>query len=844
MPFEAEGNHYRRTTPSRKPGKKGFQRTRSRFAPSCEPLEERTLLSAGDLDPMFNLTGKVLTSFTGSAQADSIAIQSKGQLVVGGSISDGTNANFALVRYMSDGTPDWAFGTQSVVTTHIGTGNSGAVSVAIDSLDRIVVGGFASVNGTLDFMLTRYQSDGKLDTSFGFGGRTYTDFNFGDDDIRSIVIEPHGEILAAGSAATSPGGPFILALAQYDANGNINHAFGANGKVTTSLGTKNSVAQSVVVQPNGDILVGGIAIPLHAGGAVDQFALVRYYANGSRDYGFGPDGTGIALNAIGISNASAYALALQPNGNIIQGGNAYFNSHGLDFALLRLDSNGILDKTFGDQGIRATDFAGRDEAMRSLVVRPDGSILAAGASIASISSPNATYDFALASYDSNGNLDTTFGTAANTFGPSGTVTTDFGGNGEGASGLLVQPDGRIVAAGSSVLQGGTSRFVVARYQGTQTATLADVSLKSVTTPDAERILVDYTIGNAQLDNPLEFIIFKSHSQIIDMTSVQIGSSQLIPTGSDLAPGSHLYTLPARVDLTPDPDRSYIIVQANPLHVDMTRSNLESNYNNNTSYFQKHILGVVTHGLTPPFTFASQEQWMADYKAQLLADNYQDVIVFPWLLRSTLPLPGQTKAAANDLTNIVMNYVSGILINSAHPGDVVDIHFIGHSRGAVVISLVLQQLEALDPVNLRGSYLKMTMIDPHSAKNYPIPFQSFNPLAPSRFLKSLMKLYSDFQDTANDPDVVVPKNVKSAEIFFQQTNSLLFLTKNFTQGILNLWGHGRTEIINQTGRPLDSIKQIELSNIPVEGIGFIGHSEILTYYLNRVAKKRKTFTFFS
>jgi uncharacterized delta-60 repeat protein len=117
--------------------------------------------------------------------------------------------------------------------------------------------------------------------------------------------------------------------------------------------------------------------------------------------------------------------------------------------------SGTLDASFGTGGKVTTDFAGSGDGAGAIAVQPDGKLVAAGGATI-----NGQADFALARYNSNGTLDTSFSTG-------GRVTTDFGGRYEGASSVALQWDGKIVVAGGSVI-GLYDNFALARYNSNGT----------------------------------------------------------------------------------------------------------------------------------------------------------------------------------------------------------------------------------------------------------------------------------------------------------------------------------------------------------------------------------------
>ena len=221
---------------------------------------------AGALDTTFGTNGKVITPIgMGNDVAYSVAIQSKGNIVVAGYSNSGIDDDdFALASYTPLGAPDPTFGMNGKVTTPIGAGNDVAYSVAIQPLDgKIVVAG-SSDN---DFALVRYETDGNLDNTFDADGLVTTAIGASDDSAYSVAIQD-GKIVAAGVSSKAASNDF--ALTRYNANGGLDTSFGAGGKVTTAIGA-GSVAYAVAIQ-GGKIVAAGVS----AGVAGDDFALVRY----------------------------------------------------------------------------------------------------------------------------------------------------------------------------------------------------------------------------------------------------------------------------------------------------------------------------------------------------------------------------------------------------------------------------------------------------------------------------------------------------------------------------------------------------------------------------------------
>lgn len=162
---------------------------------------------------------------------------------------------------------------------------------------------------------------------------------------------------------------------------------------------------------------------------------------------------------------------------------------------------------------------------------------------------------------------------------------------------------------------------------------------------------------------------------------------------------------------------------------------------------------------------------------LKAKGYQEVIPFKWEGTSILPVPGQATGAGHDLAKQVLTLVTTL-------SGPVNLHFIGHSRGAVVISQALTDLlpEEGRP-QLRDGLVRMTMLDPHPAHNHP-NLERFYSRAKSLWGLLAEGLVIGFQYAAQDPEVAVPGNVDLAEAYYQHTNY------NELAGVertLNLWG---------------------------------------------------------
>ena len=252
--------------------------------------------------------------------------------------------------------------------------------------------------------------------TFGTGGTLMTDLSRSTDLANAVAIQSDGKLVVVGQTyKNNDYSNEDFAVTRYNTDGTLDTTFGAGGRVRTDFPGLAAVPSSVVIQRDGKIVVAGGAFPLFT--FLGNFEVVRYNPNGSLDRSFGNGGI-VTTNF--PQGSYAFDVALQPDGKIIAAGTVFVNfdpgeSSNTDFALARYNPDGTPDATFGNGGQVSTDFLGLEDDAFSVLIQPDGKIVAVG----SANDPATFYDFAAARYFSNGTLDTTFGVA-------GKVHTDFG----------------------------------------------------------------------------------------------------------------------------------------------------------------------------------------------------------------------------------------------------------------------------------------------------------------------------------------------------------------------------------------------------------------------------------
>src|SRR5690349_5815180 len=406
--------------------------------------------TTGNLDPSFGTGGITRTDFAGNIdEANAVAIQPNGQIIAAGSSfsNSKTVEDFIVARYNADGSLDKRFAKNGKITTDFFRNVDSISAIAIQPDGRILVAGFAQTGGTGGtprvFALARYRSDGTADTSFGNGGALTTSFGGSFAAVSALMLQPDGKIVVAGTVDFNPDLPtsgLDFALARYNPSGTLDGSFGKGGKVVFDFFGSFDQANSAVLQPDGKIIVVGSASYDSANRDIG-FALARFNTDGSTDFGFGTGGKQIT-DFFG-AGAKANGVVLQPDGKFVVAGTASDSSTrpvATDIALARYNPDGSLDAAFGTAGETAIPFAGSStEQGNALALTTDGKIVVAGAAFKTLATPP---DFALVRYNSNGSLDTGFGSG-------GTITTDVAGGTDEVKAVAIQSDGKVVAAGRS-----------------------------------------------------------------------------------------------------------------------------------------------------------------------------------------------------------------------------------------------------------------------------------------------------------------------------------------------------------------------------------------------------------
>ncbi len=490
----------------------------------------------GSLDTSFGVGGRAKTAIgTGKDAAYSLIQQPDGKLVAAGLTSATTDNDFAIARYNTNGSLDTSFGSNGIVVTRMSTGDDKISTVILEPDGKLVVTGTQDENGAAKFAIARYNSDGTLDSSFNGTGTNATTLSAFATTANAITRQSDGKFVVAGTTAN--GNDNDIAIARYNSDGTLDTSFNGTGKYITNVGyvtlTANGPASVTISQaapaviswaahgitadtpvtftttgtlPSGlltnttyyvktvlttgtftvSATVGGAAIATTTAGTGTHTAtayrtvagddasygvvqqsdgklvvaglttsttgvdtlLLRLNSDGSIDTTFGA--SGFAKTALTTKTDAAYSLGITASGSLITGG-IYNNGTNNDFVIARFNSNGALDTTFNTTGFINAAISTSNDFGYSLAQQTDGKLLLAG------SAKNTNDDAAVLRINSTGTLDTTFNS-------SGKVTTTGGTQESFATSMQQQRDQKLVVAGYAYTGGTTPYdFAVARY---------------------------------------------------------------------------------------------------------------------------------------------------------------------------------------------------------------------------------------------------------------------------------------------------------------------------------------------------------------------------------------------
>lgn len=463
--------------------------------------------SSGTLDTSFDTDGRATTDFAGNNDvAYAVTIANDHKIVTAGFTDAGTQNNFAIARYLTNGSLDTAFSADGLVSTNIGSGNAIANAVVVRSDDRIYAAGTSYNGSNADFTVVRYHTNGTLDTAFSSDGIVTTDFNSADDGANAMTLDANGMVVVAGYARNGANRNF--AVARYRTDGSLDTAFSADGKQTINFAaSSDDMAYGVAIQSDGRIVLGG-----HShNNTQTHFAMARLLTDGTLDGSF--DGDGMAVSSVDTTHGiQAHALVLQNEKIILAGRSLQLENRSI---LARFNSDGSADTSFGTAGYYVQSYSTGDDVYYGVAVDSSNRIVAVGhalnanmdfltvrvlnttasslgldssfdsdgivittvgagddisigmayksgmLSLVGRSHNGANFDFAAARYSFDGALANS-GHLDASFGSSGVVTTSVSGNNDLAHAVAVQSNFSVVVAGATY-NGSNDDMLLLRY---------------------------------------------------------------------------------------------------------------------------------------------------------------------------------------------------------------------------------------------------------------------------------------------------------------------------------------------------------------------------------------------
>ncbi len=404
------------------------------------------LAAPGDLDLTFGAgKGFATTSFNGTGlTVGGLVVQPDGKILVGA--VELADSNLTLMRFSSNGTLDADFGAGGKVKSPLGTSSIPARIVMPGNGTFVVVGQILpDFSSSQSMFAARFSGNGTLDPTFDGDGLAFTSVGGSSNTGSDGLVQPDGKVVVVGSLYLSPSDSDFVAV-RFSTNGTLDPDFGTNGRVQLNLGNgfpsggSNDNCAAVGRQSDGRLVLGG---SMHN----NDFALARLTSNGTLDPTFGT--AGVVRTDVTGRGDNGSAVAIQSDDKILLAGTCF----GSQFGLVRYTAAGALDSTFGTDGVVLTESGKSLAYVTGVVVDSTGRILVSGYT-------NDGYQTAgnlvIFRYTAAGVLDSTFGTG-------GKVTTGPGTTTDDLQRLALQPDGRILAAGSAAGETGQVNFALTRY---------------------------------------------------------------------------------------------------------------------------------------------------------------------------------------------------------------------------------------------------------------------------------------------------------------------------------------------------------------------------------------------
>ena len=333
------------------------------------PSHEYTILRFhpdGEIDSSFGVNGKAQTTIKNlwHINGGALKLQPDGKILAAG--AHPYKLGTFLIRLHPNGDFDESFGEDGVVFHPFQESTStGISSVALNADGQIFIGGRTDVNKRDNFLVISYTSEGHPNTNFGNNGVWTLDLDDGNNSVEEILIQPDGKLVLAGYGAANTN--LHTALIRLNHDGTLDDSFGQDGMVITNVSNGNDQANAAILLPNNKIIAFGYANNY-------GLSLIRYLSTGQPDSTFGLNG--IVTTSWTDQIEIGHSILSQPDGKLIATGFTGLGND--DLFIIRYTSEGVVDSSFGVDGVTMIDFGGMDDRGNDIVLNPEGKILVTG----------------------------------------------------------------------------------------------------------------------------------------------------------------------------------------------------------------------------------------------------------------------------------------------------------------------------------------------------------------------------------------------------------------------------------------------------------------------------------
>lgn len=320
----------------------------------------------------------VIGASTANAEAKAVVVQPDGGLVLAGACSNGTNTDFCALRYLSSGSLDLSFGSGGKVITAIGGDHEYANALLLQPDGKLVLAGYCrAANTSFSFFCAqRLLANGAPDP--GFGNPSTGSFivlpsigSASKDRVTAVALQSDGKLVFVGGCNSLPNDTNFCA-SRHHGNGTFDTTFNGSGKVITPVAPLGALANAIALQPDGKLVLAGECF-LAFGGA--EFCTARYLANGALDPSFGIGGT--VITRVGDGSDHAQTVIIQPDGKLVLAGYCG-TSPRVFCALRYHANGRVLDTTFNSIGTLGTPVGSGEDFANAIALQTDGKLILVG----------------------------------------------------------------------------------------------------------------------------------------------------------------------------------------------------------------------------------------------------------------------------------------------------------------------------------------------------------------------------------------------------------------------------------------------------------------------------------